>query len=123
MAETTNYKLYLTDSDAIKFLEWREKLCGQTDSNMTKIDAALALKADGLIYENNILRLTSGGIPIGEGFEIVSDDGETIIIDTEVSDTSENAVQNKIIKAYIDSLIGDVGTAISEINSILGGES
>lgn len=42
-------------------------------------------------------------------------------VDVAMSDTSENTVQNKIIKAYIDGLVGDVDTAINQINSIIGG--
>lgn len=42
-------------------------------------------------------------------------------VDIAMSDTSENTVQNKIIKAYIDGLVGDVDTAINQINSIIGG--
>lgn len=45
----------------------------------------------------------------------------TPTIDIAMSDTSENTVQNKIIKAYIDGLVGDVDTAINQINSIIGG--
>lgn len=45
----------------------------------------------------------------------------TPTIDVVMSDTSENTVQNKIIKAYIDGLVGDVNTAINQINSIIGG--
>lgn len=45
----------------------------------------------------------------------------TPIVDMAMSDTSENTVQNKIIKAYIDGLVGDVDTAINQINSIIGG--
>lgn len=45
----------------------------------------------------------------------------TPTIDMAMSNTSENTVQNKIIKAYIDGLVGDVDTAINQINSIIGG--
>ena len=45
----------------------------------------------------------------------------TPTIDVVMSDTSENTVQNKIIKAYIDGLVGDVDTTINQINSIIGG--
>ena len=45
----------------------------------------------------------------------------TPTIDMAMSETSENTVQNKIIKAYIDGLVGDVDTAINQINSIIGG--
>lgn len=44
------------------------------------------------------------------------DSGNTLVIDTEMSDTSINAVQNKVIKAYVDGLIGDVASAIDLIN-------
>lgn len=33
---------------------------------------------------------------------------EEIVIDTVMSDISENPVQNKVIKAYIDNLIGNI---------------
>lgn len=51
------------------------------------------------------------------------DDGSdaSITIDTQMSDTSTNAVQNKVIVEYINSVIGDVESAIDEINNILGG--
>ena len=39
-----------------------------------------------------------------------------LTIDTEMSDTSENAVQNKVIKAYIDSLVGNILTQLQEVN-------
>lgn len=46
MGETANYGLYVTDDSTEKFLDWREQMNGETDSNMTKIDAILADKAD-----------------------------------------------------------------------------
>lgn len=46
MSETANYGLQLTDSDQETFLNWREKLNGQNNSNMQKIDKALGEKAD-----------------------------------------------------------------------------
>lgn len=41
------------------------------------------------------------------------------LVDNEMSDTSTNAVQNKVIKAYIDGLIGDVESAMASIDSLL----
>lgn len=41
MAETVKYGLYLTENDQVKFIDWREKISGQSDSNMIKIEAAL----------------------------------------------------------------------------------
>lgn len=43
-----------------------------------------------------------------------------IPIDSAVSDTSVNAIQNRAIKTYIDDLIGDVDSAIAAINAIIG---
>lgn len=39
-----------------------------------------------------------------------------IEVDSEMSDESENAVSNKVIKGYVDGLVGDVGSAIDAIN-------
>lgn len=47
--------------------------------------------------------------------------GADITIDTAMSDTSVNPVQNKVIKAYVDGLIGDIDTAIASINAVIGG--
>lgn len=46
MSETSNYKLYITDDNTERFLDWRNKMNGVSDSNMTKIDTILGQKAD-----------------------------------------------------------------------------
>lgn len=46
MSETANYRLYVEDDDAARFLDWRKRMNGSGDSNMTKIDAILREKAD-----------------------------------------------------------------------------
>jgi len=47
LSQTTKYGLYTTEStDDPKFLELRQQLCGNENSNMTKIEAALNTKAD-----------------------------------------------------------------------------
>lgn len=52
--------------------------------------------------------------------------GSSITIDSEMSDTSENAVQNKVIKAYVDEEIGDIETALDSIiaiqEALIGGD-
>ncbi len=52
--------------------------------------------------------------------------GGDLIIDTEMSDTSENAVKNKVIKKYVDGITGDIETALDNIiaiqNSLIGGD-
>lgn len=46
MSETKNYGLYLESDGNTRFQDWRERMNGETDSNMVKIDAALGEKAD-----------------------------------------------------------------------------
>lgn len=48
--------------------------------------------------------------------EVVNSGGSSITVDTAMSDTSENAVQNKVIKKYIDDLVGNILTQLQEIN-------
>lgn len=48
--------------------------------------------------------------------EVVNSGGSSVVVDTEMSDTSENAVQNKVIKKYIDDLVGNILTQLQEIN-------
>lgn len=43
---TPNYHLYLDDDNSATFLGWRERMNGPDDSNMMRIDAALAGKKE-----------------------------------------------------------------------------
>ena len=72
----------------------------------------IADKQDTLVSGTNI-KTINGNSVLGAG-DIVIQAGGTI--DTAMSDTSENAVQNKVIKAYIDSLVGNILTQLQEIN-------
>lgn len=47
----------------------------------------------------------------------------TVQADDAMSDSSTNPVQNSVIKGYIDDLIGDVASAIEDIEEIIGGQS
>lgn len=49
MSETKNYKLYLEGNVKSKFKVWRERMNGEQDSNMTKIDAVLGEKANSSV--------------------------------------------------------------------------
>lgn len=42
--------------------------------------------------------------------------GGEITIDAEMSDTSENPVQNKVVKSYIDGTVNDINNQISNLN-------
>ena len=65
------------------------------------------------------------GIKVGEGGETITPTGGIITLpnsggqvtdaDTEMSDTSENAVQNKVIKAYVDGLIQGLQNVLNTI--------
>lgn len=123
---------YLTEvpSDYVTNSELTEGLAGKQDKGdyalksdlntlatkeelATKADAsALSSKQDTLVSGTNI-KTINGETILGAG-DITIQAGGTI--DTEMSDTSENAVQNKVIKAYIDSLVGNILTQLQEIN-------
>lgn len=57
---------------------------------------------------------------------IMGPPGPTVIVDTEVSDTSENAIQNKAIKQYVDeqleTKLNNIQIATSEdIQNVISG--
>lgn len=74
--------------------------------------AQLNNKQDTLVSGTNI-KTINGNSLLGEG-DITIQAGGTV--DTAMSDTSENAVQNKVIKKYIDDLVGNILTQLQEIN-------
>ena len=79
--------------------------------NKTEVDSALEGKQDSLVSGTNIKTINGNSI-LGEGnIEIT---GGTV--DTTMSDTSENAVQNKVIKTYVDGLVGDINSVLTRIN-------
>ena len=54
----------------------------------------------------------------GSHFEFQIKNGENgtpAVIDTEMSNTSENTVQNKVIKSYIDLIVGDINSILATI--------
>lgn len=74
--------------------------------------AQLNSKQDTLVSGTNI-KTINGETILGAG-DITIQAGGTV--DTAMSDTSENAVQNKVIKKYIDDLVGNILTQLQEIN-------
>ena len=75
----------------------------------------IAGKQDTLVSGTNI-KTINGETILGAG-DITIQAGGTI--DTAMSDTSENAVQNKVIKKYIDDLVGNILTQLQEINGTI----
>lgn len=60
MANTPNYNLYVTSGNTDTFADWRAQIAGETNSNMTKIDTALAGK-QASISANGILKGNGSG--------------------------------------------------------------
>lgn len=75
------------------------------------ITTALNGKQDSLVSGINI-RTINGYDILGQGNIKIT--GGTV--DTTMSDTSENAVQNKVIKSYVDGLVGDINSVLTRIN-------
>lgn len=75
------------------------------------ITTALNGKQDFLESGINI-RTINGYDVLGQGNVEIT--GGTV--DTTMSDTSENAVQNKVIKTYVDGLVGDINSVLTRIN-------
>lgn len=46
------------------------------------------------------------------------ENGTPATIDIEMSDTSENTVQNKIIKKYVDDIVGNIQTILSTLTTV-----
>lgn len=43
--------------------------------------------------------------------------GSKIVVDDIMSDTSENPVQNKVVKSYVDGLVGDIDAMLDELHN------
>lgn len=118
---------YVTDSELTEGLAGKQDIGDyalKSDLNTlatkeelaTKADAsALSSKQDTLVSGTNI-KTINGETILGAG-DITIQAGGTV--DTAMSDTSENAVQNKVIKKYIDDLVGNILTQLQEINGTI----
>ena len=69
-------------------------------------------KQDTLTSGTNIKTINNQSL-LGSGNIEIS--APSITVDTTMSDTSTNPVQNKVIKAYIDGLVGNVATQLAQI--------
>ncbi len=69
------------------------------DGKTTKIQKKILEIADDIIIEDNRIYLVVNGQKIGVGMALPQ-----LTADDEMSDTSENPVQNKVAKAYIDGV-------------------
>lgn len=69
--------------------------------NVETLSGTVENKQDTLVSGTNIKTINNQSL-LGEG-NITIEGGGSITIDDSMSDTSENAVQNKVIKSYVDS--------------------
>lgn len=75
MAETANYGLYVTDEDTDRFIDWRKRINGETNSNMVKIDEALHGKADSSVEINGVLKADAWGGGTAPYTQVLAVDG------------------------------------------------
>ena len=98
-----------------------------SDENFT---TALKTKLEGIqtaatATSWNQVQSSSGGTKIAEitingtTTNVYAPTGQSITIDSAMSDSSENAVQNKVIKSYVDQAVGAVvGVEFRKVNSL-----
>ena len=78
MGNTTNLNLYVTEStDNPNFIDWRNELCGNENSNMTKIDEAVSSKMDknNPVGTGSFAMNMSSGATLGEYAHVEGYDG------------------------------------------------
>lgn len=94
--------------------------------------AKATFMSDGRTVEDAINQAGTGGgsggevyigeeEPTSDAVEIWIDESEEGVspessIDTEMSDVSTNAVQNRVIKGYVDNVLGNINTILDNIN-------
>lgn len=93
------------------------------------VDTAMSSSSTNAVQNKIIKAYVDGSIPaslknpnaltiFGAAYDGSS--AVTVTMDSSMSGSSTNAVQNKIIKAYVDDLIGDIDTALTAINALIG---
>lgn len=108
LSQTEKYGLYITEStDNPKFLELRQQLCGNENSNMTKIETALNTKADNSISITGVL-LASAWAGIDSPFT------------QELAVEGLGAAQNGTISVSHDATITQREAARNALLSIVG---
>ena len=79
---------------------------------INEINTLTKNKQDKLTSGTNIKTINNQSL-LGSGNIEIS--APSITVDTTMSDTSTNPVQNKVIKAYIDGLVGNVAAQLAQI--------
>jgi len=86
MAYTTNYNLFVTDDPSTTFKTWREAMNATSDSNMTKIDAAL--NTINTATSGKQATITANGILKGNGSGTITE----ATVDSSPTNNSSNLV-------------------------------
>ena len=108
LASVTNYDDTEIKQDLTEISQELDKKANTSDI------PDISTKQDILISGVNI-KTINGESVLGEGNITIEGGTGSITLDTEMSDTSEKAVQNKVIKAYVDGLVGNIETLLSEV--------
>lgn len=99
MADVTErLKLYLTPASTDKtFLSWRTEMSGETDSNMVKLDEAIAALQDSMVGKQ-----------------------EALTFDDTPTAGSGNPVTSAGIRAYVDAAVAGKDVGVSTFNGRTG---
>ena len=107
MSETTNYQLYITDNNEEKFINWRRKMNGMSDSNMIKIDTVLGMKANSSIAVSATLLKSAWAGANSPFTQEILIPGLTAVQNGEISVAhSATAEQREIAREAMLSVIG-----------------
>ena len=107
MPTTTHYGLYLNDDDTEMFRSWRDKINGMTDSNMIKIDTALAGKQDTLTIDNTPTANSNNPVKSGGVYASLAGKQNKLTFDSTPTVNSNNPVTSDGI--YRALLVGSAG--------------
>lgn len=115
MAETVKYGLYLTENDQVKFIDWREKISGQSGSNMIKIEAAL------VAHDEAIASLESKDTEMQSSIDDAASNISTLQEKTTSLETDLGATNETLAKVSEES--ANNTTAISGLQESVTGEN
>lgn len=100
---TSNYKN--ANNKVSKYI----KFTTNSDTTFITIRLAVATSGNSITYSNIMLRYADILDDTYEPYQpSLKEELESLIVDSAMSDTSENPVQNKVIKAYIDQKIAEI---------------
>lgn len=111
MSETQKYNLYVNDDEDVTFREWRGKIAGLYDSNMTKLESALSSQ-DSRIEQN-----TSFITDLKASTEAIADSLEEHNTSLEDHNNRLSSIQSEM--ASVSNSIYQANASIESTNSNL----